>query len=164
MLFDNKATEAGKILIKNKLTIAVAESVTSGYLQAILSSGLQAAKFYQGGITAYNLGIKCRLLGVEPISANETNCVHDEVAKQISISVSKMFLSNFGLGITGYAAPFPEENIHEIFAYYAISYNKEIVEAGKLTSDKDKPELAQIDYALQLIDKLFGYLTRKFDL
>ncbi len=162
MLFDNKATEVGKILIKNKLTIAVAESVTSGYLQAILSSGLQAEKFYQGGITTYNLGIKCRLLGVEPISAKQTNCVHDEVARQMSLSVSEMFLSNYSLGITGYAAPYPEENVSEIFAYYAICYNKEVVDNGRLTSDKNTPEQAQIDYALQLIEKLYDHLVKKF--
>ena len=50
-------------------TVAVAESVTSGHLQAALSLGQNARQFYQGGLTAYNLGQKSRHLLVEPIHA-----------------------------------------------------------------------------------------------
>jgi len=37
-------------------TIAIAESVTSGLLQFVLSNAPDASEFYQGGITAYNIG------------------------------------------------------------------------------------------------------------
>ena len=43
-------------LTGNGESLAVAESVTSGHLQAALSSAENASHFYQGGITAYNLG------------------------------------------------------------------------------------------------------------
>jgi nicotinamide-nucleotide amidase len=36
------------------LTIAVAESVTAGYLQVCFSRATGATQFFQGGITAYN--------------------------------------------------------------------------------------------------------------
>lgn len=44
------------LLISRRQTISVAESVTSGHLQAALSSADNAMEFYQGGITAYNAG------------------------------------------------------------------------------------------------------------
>jgi nicotinamide-nucleotide amidase len=40
-------------LLKRKETIAVAESVTSGLLQAALAQAECASELYQGGITAY---------------------------------------------------------------------------------------------------------------
>jgi len=47
-------------------TLAVAESVTSGHLQAAFSSADQATNFFQGGITAYNVGQKARQLCYKP--------------------------------------------------------------------------------------------------
>lgn len=49
-------------LIEGKQTLAVAESVTSGHLQAAFSAATLASKFFQGGITAYNIGQKSRHL------------------------------------------------------------------------------------------------------
>ena len=43
-------------LVKREETISVAESVTSGLIQAALSQAIDASKFYQEGITAFNIG------------------------------------------------------------------------------------------------------------
>lgn len=75
----------GNILIERQQSIAVAESVTSGHMQAALSTAPDAAKFYQGGITAYNLGQKSRHLHVEPIHATASNCVSDQVAHEMAM-------------------------------------------------------------------------------
>lgn len=56
-------------VLENKQTLAVAESVTSGHLQAAISVAENASSFFQGGITAYNLGQKCRHLNIEPLHA-----------------------------------------------------------------------------------------------
>ena len=70
------ADKAGRLLIKKKNTIAVAESVTAGNLQAVFSLAKDATAFFQGGITAYNIGQKCRHLLVEPTHAiNATACL-----------------------------------------------------------------------------------------
>ena len=158
MLFDNKANEIGKALLERNETISVAESVTSGYVQALLSSAVNAEQFYQGGITAYNLGQKCKHLAIEPVAAKKNNCVSEDVAKQMSIGVNKLFLSDYGVSITGYAAPYPEENIQDVFAYFAIGYNDKIIESGRLSSQKDTPELVQIDYAQQVLEKLYNVI------
>ena len=77
---ENELKKIGKKLIEGKYTIAVAESVTSGILQFALSSIPDASKFYQGGITAYNIGQKYSHLKVEPIHALSVNCVSQKVA------------------------------------------------------------------------------------
>jgi PncC family amidohydrolase len=72
-------------LVGAEETIAVAESVTSGHLQAALSSGEEASKYFQGGLTAYNAGQKARHLNIEPIYADKVNCVADKIASAMAI-------------------------------------------------------------------------------
>lgn len=56
-IFDFGAIETIRTkLLKKKETIAVAESVTNGLLQAAFSHAMEASAFYHGGITAYHRG------------------------------------------------------------------------------------------------------------
>src|SRR5690349_25018625 len=127
-MFDKKLIDdiGNKLKEKNR-SIAVAESVTGGLLQAAFSNANQASFFFQGGITTYNLGQKCRHLLVEPLHAIECNCVSEKIAQEMSKNVCDLFLSDYGIGITGYAAKMPEKNINELFAYYAIALKNEII-------------------------------------
>ena len=121
----------GRILIERQQTIAVAESVTSGHIQVALATAMDAAKFYQGGITTYNLGQKSRHLQVEPIHAMACNCVSEQVAREMALAVCKLFNSDWGLAITGYASKVPESN-NELFAYYTIVYAGKVMESGRV--------------------------------
>ena len=56
-----------RIFIEEQKTIAVAESVTAGLLQGAFSQATDARLFFQGGITAFNVGQKCRWLYVQSI-------------------------------------------------------------------------------------------------
>jgi nicotinamide-nucleotide amidase len=143
----------GNVLIERQQTIAVAESVTSGNIQVTLATAVDASKFFQGGITAYNLGQKSRLLDVDPINAMACNCVAEQVAHEMALSVCKLFLSNWGLAITGYASKVPQSN-NELFAYYAIAYSGAIKLSGKLESPDGKPGEIQAYYTNELLKEL----------
>src|SRR5688500_8216804 len=118
----------GNILIERQQSIAVAESVTSGHMQVALSTATDAVKFYQGGITAYNIGQKSRHLHVEPIHAIACNCVSEQVACEMALQVCNLFNSQWGISITGYASKVPESN-NELFAFYAIAYAGKIIQS-----------------------------------
>jgi nicotinamide-nucleotide amidase len=91
MMFNLQNIDRIKDLLRQKQeTIAVAESVTAGLLQAAMASTELAMEFFQGGITAYNLGQKSRHLGVDPIQAQRCNCVSDQMAGTMAISASRM--------------------------------------------------------------------------
>ena len=137
-------------ILKNKKTLAVAESVTAGHLQAAFSSAKDASQFFQGGITAYNAGQKTRHLGIEPIYALNDDCVSAQVSEKMSIEVSKMFISDYGIAITGYAAPVPEKGIDKLFAFFAISLHNKILVSKKIQTSKEGIE-AQVDYARQVL-------------
>src|SRR5690242_2371309 len=139
MEFDKKLIDSIGTKFKNKnLSVAVAESVTSGLLQAAFSNADGASLFFQGGITAYNIGQKCRHLLVEPLHAIECNCVSEKISQQIAVNITRLFVSDYGIGITGYAAKLPEKNIHELFAYYAISAREKILQSGKITTNAEE--------------------------
>jgi len=145
------------VLVQKKQTLAVAESVTSGVLQAVISAATEASKFFQGGITTYNLGQKVLHLGIEPIHAEACNCVSQQTASQMALGVAEMFRSDWGIGITGYASPVPESG-NELFAYSAISFQGEIVHKEKIIPGASDFFPAQLEYALKVVDILRGKL------
>ena len=125
MLYDKEIIDQIKeMLTVKQLTLSVAESVTSGHLQAAFSSATEASKFFQGGITAYNAGQKCRHLNIEPIAALEDNCVTEKVACEMATQVNNLFISDYAIAITGYATKMPEKGINNLYAFLLLPLNK----------------------------------------
>ena len=161
-MFDKKLlNDIAATLTKTNRTLAVAESVTSGLLQAAFSNADGASFFYQGGITAYNIGQKCRHLLIEPLHALECNCVSEKIAQQLSKNVCGMFVSDYGIGITGYAATIPEKDINELFSYYSICFNNEIIESGMIKTNVQQGFPAQLYFTTTLLQKFKNCLEEK---
>jgi nicotinamide-nucleotide amidase len=147
------------IVIGRKQTIAVAESATAGLLQAICSAATDASMFFQGGITAYNIGQKILHLGVEPIHAEQCNCVSGTVASQMALGVCSLFRSDWGIGITGYATPVPESG-NEVFAWCAIAFKGEIMAQEKIVPAASGFFPVQREYAIKTIELLKANLLK----
>lgn len=153
-MFDkNTLLVIGSYLQHRKQTIAVAESVTSGLIQSAFASIDNASRFYEGGITTYNLGQKCRHLLIEPIHAQACNCVSQKVAESMAANVCLLFNSHWGIGITGYAAPVPEAD-NALYAYYAITKHQQIILSKKVTADNKEPPEVQLFYVDSLLTDL----------
>lgn len=144
----------GKNLIQKRETIAVAESVTAGHLQAALSLAENARRFFHGGVVAYNLGQKVTMLHVEPIHAEECNCVSATVASEMAQGVSTLFHSTIGVAITGYAAPVPEYGIEKLFAHFAIVRNNTVVREGVFREETKEPLQVQLNYVDKILQQL----------
>ena len=152
MLNNDKIIEnIRQIMIDQQRTLSVAESVTSGHLQAIFSSAKDASKFFQGGITAYNAGQKCRHLNIDPIYALENDSVSEKIAVEMAKEVNRLFISDFGISITGYAARIPEKNVNDLFAFFSIAYRKDVLLTKKITTDRKNGIDSQLDYTSQVI-------------
>lgn len=102
-------------------TLAVAESLTCGHLQASIGAISGASEFFLGGITAYTLDEKVRHLGVDRAAAAAVNCVSDAVARQMARGACALFGSDVGLATTGYAEPSPGAGVASPFAFWAIA-------------------------------------------
>jgi nicotinamide-nucleotide amidase len=102
-------------------TLAVAESVTCGRLQARLGRNSGASDFLLGGITAYSLDQKSRHLAVDRASAEAVHCVSADVAEQMARGVCLLFGADFGVATTGYAEPSALLAVDEPFAWWAVA-------------------------------------------
>jgi nicotinamide-nucleotide amidase len=147
-----------KILTEKGQTLSLAESVTSGHLQAAFSLADKASEFFQGGITVYNLGQKCRHLSIEPIHAQDHNCVSDKVSVEMALNVNKKFLSDYGIAITGYAATVPEQGINELFAHCAIALRDRILFTERIVTQANQGYDAQVDFARQVIVLFLSFI------
>lgn len=155
MLYDTSCLNKIKdFLIKNAATLSVAESVTSGYLQAAFSSADQATQFFQGGITAYNNGQKSRHLMVEPIHAEASNCISERVSAEMALGANRLFSSDYAIGITGYANYPLEIDIPTLFAFLAIAKGQEVIAVEKLESAKTSMVDVQLDYTNQALERM----------
>ncbi len=94
------------MLREPRRTLAVAESVTCGHLQARIGAISGASEFFLGGITTYTLDEKVKHLGVKRAAAKAVNSVSAGVAEQMARGACALFGSDFALATTGYAEPF----------------------------------------------------------
>lgn len=150
-----------KRLISLNQTLGVAESVTAGNLQAAFSLAKNATGFFHGGLTLYNTGQKARHLFVDPIVAERTNCVSDDIAQAMAKGACHFFSSTWGIGITGYAAPVPEWDVKStLFAWISIARNGEVVLTQKLETGRASMKSVQNTYVRLLLREFAGYLIK----
>lgn len=102
-------------------TLAVAESLTCGVVQARIGEVSGASNFFVGGITTYTLDQKVRHLGVDRDSAAACNCVSEGVVRQMALGATRLFDATFALATTGYAEPAPAEGGTVPFAWWAVA-------------------------------------------
>ncbi len=157
---DPYAAAVKDIFLADHLTLAVAESVTCGHLQAAFSHIEDTTQFFQGGITAYNLGQKARLLRVEPIAAERSNCVSEAVAVQMARAAARLFLADVGVGITGYASEVPELGIRSLFAHFAVVKHGRVLLCDTITAPKKEPAEVQQQYCIELLKRMADVLKK----
>jgi len=118
----NSAAELKELMLREpRLTLAVAESVTAGRVQALVASVSGASEFFLGGVTAYTLGQKVRHLGVDPAHAAAVNCVSARVAAEMARGARALFDAEVALATTGYAEPAPAAGVTAPMAHWAIA-------------------------------------------
>lgn len=93
------------LLVRRKVTVAVAESLTGGLIGATLTTPSGASAAFRGGVIVYATDLKARLLGVpEDLLARE-GAVHPEVAAAMAVGVRRLAGATYGLAVTGVAGP-----------------------------------------------------------
>lgn len=112
------------LLASPRLTLAAAESLTCGRVQARVGEVSGASKFFLGGVTAYTLEAKVRHLGVQRAAARKVNSVSMSVAEEMALGVCALFGSDLGVATTGYAEPSREHGVRDPFAWWAVVHRR----------------------------------------
>ncbi|WP_312077067.1 nicotinamide-nucleotide amidohydrolase family protein [Chryseobacterium sp.] len=116
----------GQCLSEAGETIAVAESVTAGFLQFSFSQIQDAAKVFKGGLTVYDKTQKKDLLKVALDRMTYKELVSEEIAEEMALKIAEVFGTDWGIGITGYSQP-SEVSEFKTFAYFSFAYKGEII-------------------------------------
>lgn len=102
---DSLEQVVGQLLIKNNMTLAVAESCTGGLLSKRITDLAGASAYYLGGICSYSNEVKMNLLGVRRETLEKYGAVSEQTAEQMARGICKRLGSDVGVGITGIAGP-----------------------------------------------------------
>ena len=100
---DDIAFRIHDILISSGRTVSTAESCTSGQIAALLTSVSGSSSYFQGGIVAYQNGIKTRFLGVSADDIVRYDVVSRQVAVQMVSGACSLFGTDYAIASTGYA-------------------------------------------------------------
>ena len=112
------------LLAEPKLTLAVAESLTAGNVQAQIAGVSGASGYFLGGVTAYSIEEKVRLLGVNRAGAKKVNCVSARVAEEMARGAADLFGADLAVATTGYAEPSAADGVASPMAWWAIAHRR----------------------------------------
>lgn len=104
---ENKNLEevVGELLIKNKITISVAESCTGGLVSSALTNIPGISQVFDRGIVSYSNKAKVENLGVKQQTLERYGAVSEETVKEMALGVRGLADTDLGLSITGIAGP-----------------------------------------------------------
>jgi len=160
-MFDNRViNELKEFLTMKQESLSVAESVTSGFIQAALSTAVNASEFFEGGITTYNLEQKVRHLNINEEHAQQVDCVSERVSEEMALNCAKLFKSTWALAITGYASPVPEGG-NKLFAHYAVSKNGQVVRHQCIESTTEAGLQTQLYFANEVLRNLLELVKKE---
>ena len=149
------------------LSLAAAESLTCGRVQARIGEISGASNFFRGGVTAYSLEQKVRHLRVARAAAQRVNSVSAAVVEQMARGVCRLFESDVGIATTGYAEPSPENDVADPFAWWAIAHRRQggrgarsfiAVRSGRVECPGAKRTEVQAIVADAVLAELVAYL------
>ena len=114
----------GRLLIKNRKTIATAESCTGGLIGDRLTNISGSSLYYKGGIVAYSNSVKEKTIGVKKETLDSAGSVSEETALEMARGIRNKLNADIGLSTTGIAGPKGGTKEKPVgLVYIAISYN-----------------------------------------
>ncbi len=155
--------ELKKLLLRApRLTLAVAESLTCGRVAARIGAESGASNYFLGGVTAYGLEQKVKLLGVNRAHARRVNCVSQRVAVEMAAGAGELFGADLAVVTTGYAEPNPAVGVKAPQAWWALCHRKRggktVIISGFLEMAGATRVEAQERVADEALEQLAAYL------
>lgn len=97
--------EVAKLLVKNNLTISVAESCTGGMVSSSLINYPGISSVFMEGCVTYSNEAKMKSLNVKEETLNLVGAVSEQCAREMAEGVAARHNTNIGLSTTGIAGP-----------------------------------------------------------
>jgi nicotinamide-nucleotide amidase len=107
---DDKTLEAAVVELLTDIgkTVAVAESITGGWLGQRITNVPGSGDAFRGGVITYDVGIKESLLGVSGSTLKEFGPVSEQTAREMAVNARVKLGSDYAISLTGNAGPTPD--------------------------------------------------------
>jgi len=118
-------------MIRNKKTVACAESCTGGFLASQLTLVPGASAYFLGSIVAYSNALKEQLLHVSHKTLTTHGAVSEQTVKEMWLGVLDVTGADFAVAVSGVAGPTggtPEKPVGSV--YYAVGFKNKAPEVG----------------------------------
>jgi nicotinamide-nucleotide amidase len=102
---DPLETVLGKMLRDRKLTLAIAESCTGGFLSHLVTSVPGSSDYLLGSIVSYSNSVKVNNLGVSRGTLEQHGAVSEQTVKEMANLVRLKFNAHIGVATSGVAGP-----------------------------------------------------------
>lgn len=105
--YDNEifTENIGKILQKNKLTLALAESCTGGYMAHLITSNAGSSAYFKGSLVTYSNELKEQILSVKNSTLEKSGAVSEQTVIEMAKNTLQKTRSDYAIAISGIAGP-----------------------------------------------------------
>jgi nicotinamide-nucleotide amidase len=144
--------EIGRMARTRAVSIAAAESLTSGAIASAFGRGEEASAWFAGGVVAYAERVKRDVLGVTATSVLTAQC-----ARELATGVARLLGADVAVAVTGVGGPDPEEGLPPGTVYAAVAVGDEVTEATwRFEGDPSAVVEQTVLAALGLVRRAFG--------
>jgi nicotinamide-nucleotide amidase len=95
----------GKLLLRHRFKIALAESCTGGMIADIITNVPGSSQYFDRGVIVYSNQSKIDLLNVPKELIEQHGAVSEEVAKAMALGIRTVSSTDIGISTTGIAGP-----------------------------------------------------------
>ena len=150
--------QISRLLLKNKATIATAESCTGGRLGSLFATPPGASNYYKGSVVSYATSSKVDVLKIDKKLIEEHSVVSEEVAMAMAKNVREIFKTDYAISTTGNAGPAKGDSDADIGTVFIGIATPDKVYAKKFTfgNHRDKVIGKAVNKSIELIrEELF---------
>ena len=145
--------QISRLLLKNKATIATAESCTGGRLGSLFATPPGASNYYKGSVVSYATSSKVDVLKIDKKLIEEHSVVSEEVAMAMAKNVREIFKTDYAISTTGNAGPAKGDSDADIGTVFIGIATPDKVYAKKFTfgNHRDKVIGKAVNKSIELI-------------
>ena len=102
---ESLADAVAKLLMRNRQSVATAESCTGGLLGKMLTDTPGSSAYFVGGVVSYANSAKEVLLGINKKTLQQGGAVSEATVRSMAESIRRKLGADFALAISGVAGP-----------------------------------------------------------
>jgi PncC family amidohydrolase len=155
-----------EVFRKKSLTLSVAESCTGGLISHYLTTLPGASTFFRGGIIAYSIEFKKKILGVSSETISRHGVVSKATAREMAERIRGLTQTDFSVSTTGNLGPDVLENKEKGLVYIAVSKEGKTISSklrfvGERELIKKKASLAALRLLVKFMETKDNFYARK---